>query len=258
MFFFKKKKVVVDCFTPLRSVYEAYKIRNASVYYPEIIKQMPDQVMTKHKQTMIDIPMATIKRCSGIKEWYKSSAIIPMWTDFICQPKSYLENKSALAIMPEPFYHDQHPEFQYPGMFKEYIHVKLHNVWHIKETTGIKFMWTPAVYNLEKHWENFIIPPCTTYFDIQRQSNVNLFIKKTSDNFTLEAGTPLVLLTPLTEYNVEYKCHLVSVEEFKNQGTPPDEFSFFNVRRNRRYKKELLKQQEFDRQESKCPFGFGK
>lgn len=258
MFFFKKPKVVVDCFTPLESVYELYKIRKATAYFPEAIKAIPDHIMMKDRNSMIDLPSATIKRCSGIKEYYKSSAIIPFWTDFVCQPKSYLERKSAIGVMGPPFFFDQLSPDQYTGLFNDHIHVKFHNVWHIKEKTGVKFMWQAPMYNLEHHDKHFVIPPCVAYYDVQRQANLNIFIRKESEDFTISGGEPLVMITPMTEKNVEYRCHLVDIPEFKKQGTPPDEFTFFSLSRTSRYQRELKKAKEMDKKEKKCPFGFGK
>jgi hypothetical protein len=44
--------------------------------------------------------------------------------------------------------------------------------------------------------------------------NVNAFVPKKNATYSLNAGTPMVYLIPLTERKVEFKNHLVSDEEY--------------------------------------------
>lgn len=39
MFWFKRKKIIVDCFTYRKSVFELYKIRKSIHFYPDVIKK---------------------------------------------------------------------------------------------------------------------------------------------------------------------------------------------------------------------------
>lgn len=251
-FFLRKSKIVVDCFTPYRSVYEAYSIQPSIKFFPENIKNINSYKIQKEPNTNIDIKISTIKRCVGLIEYYKHGFIIPMWSDFICQPKTFLNKESALGAIASPFNYVKHSTLQYEetGMFDNYIHAKFGSPWKIREKTGIKFTWNSCNWNLYQYYTNFSIPPAILSFDIPIETNVNIFIFKESENFTLHAGTPLVHLVPMSDKDVKISTHLVSDEEYNKIGIPTD-FCPLSTNRYMRYKKVIEKQTK------KCPFGFG-
>jgi hypothetical protein len=268
MFFVKNKKVVVDCFTYVDVAYDFFKIRKALRYYPEIIKKMDPFVIEgarKDPRTNISITTPTIKMCTGLNLLYKHGAIMPFWTDVKICPKSYLSNQSSIA-MTEPWYQEkihEHPKEQFAGMMEGYTHIKFIGVWNIQEKNGIKFTWNPAFWNMDVLNKNLLIPPGVTFYDNQCQTNINAFVRNDADDFILKAGTPLIHITPLTEKEVEYKCHLVSYEEWikKNQITLTYPNFVPGLRWNR-VLKDRASSKEMDRLDAaenrKCPFGFGK
>jgi hypothetical protein len=265
LFFFKKKKIVVDCFTYSDAAYQLYKIRKATVFYPEEWKKMSAWVENPpiDRGTGIKIPMPTIKQCTGINKLYKQGAIIPLWLDFIMQPKTAAEGKTKLG-MTEPMFAERiipHPRSQYPGFLENYIHVKISSVWNLVEKSGVNFVWLPALYNLNALAEHIIIPPAITYYDWQAQTNLNMFVHKNAPDMTLKAGTPMVQIVPMTDKEVEYKCHLVGFEEYTSKNTIPQHFPSVMGVRNNRFMKDKATAERLDKleqQESKCPFGFGK
>lgn len=264
MFWFKKKKLIVDCFTYDEAAFKVYPVRKALPFYPDVIKKMPATVSLQDNQTGIDVPLATIKQCSGISGLYKYGAIIPLWTDYICQPhKALVEKKSAFGLTAGNKQPVEHPRAQYPGLFDNFVNVKITGVWNFVEPSGTKFIVMPAVYNLNNFNNNFIVPPALSYFDIQSQCNLQLFVRKDSPDFTILAGTPILQLIPLvdTDREVEYRKHLVGVEEFTKKGEIPWNMPEVGVGvRNMRYKKMMEENKQMDKIEkkSKCPFGFGK
>ncbi len=266
LFFFKKKKLVVDCFTHDRAAYELYPLRKATPYYPETIKKMPGFVKTQDKETNVDINIATIKQCTGITGLYKHGAIIPFWTDYVCQPhKCIVEKRSRLGVAEGMAQQTltEHPRIQYPGLFDDFVNVKFQGVWNLSEPNGTKFIVMPAVYNLNNLNNNFIIPPALSYYDIQSQTNLQMFIRKDSPDFTILAGTPILHLIPLidSDRQVEYKTHLVDIEEWTRVGQAPHNFPQLGAGvRNARFRKLLKEKEEMDKMEkkSKCPFGFSK
>jgi len=263
MFWFKKKKLVVDCFTWDEAAFKVYPVRKSLPFYPDIIKKMPSSVTMKDNQTNVDVPLATIKQCSGISGLYKYGAIIPFWTDYICQPKRSLENKSAFGVSAGNKQPAEHPRIQYPGLFDDFVNVKIDGVWNFVEPKGTKFIVMPTVYNLNNFNYNFIVPPALSYFDIQAQCNLQLFVRKDSPDFTILAGTPILQVIPLVDNDreVEYKNHLVDVSEFARKGAIPWNMPEIGVgTRNNRYRKLMEENKKMDEIEkkSKCPFGFGK
>jgi hypothetical protein len=265
IFKFKKSKFVVDCFTYSRAAYELYKIRKAVLFYPETIKKMAPQYSITDKQTNVNIQAPTVKKCTGINGLYTKGAIMPLWMDYVAQPIPHTLGESALGVTDPQWSHrvQQHDNKQYSPLFDGYHHVKFGSVWNLVEESGIKFIWMPALYNLEEHQLNdkIIVPPGLTYYDEQPQTNINLFIKRDAENFILRAGTPLIHIVPLTEKEVEWKCHLVDHEEWVSKNKiPPDLSMHYEGVRNLRYTKDKAISDKMDAEEKKgkCPFGFGR
>jgi hypothetical protein len=256
MFWFKRKEIVVDCFTIHRSVYELYKPHYSIKYFPADIKKIPKSFKYIDDSTKIEYDGSTIRSCIGLIEHYKHGITLPMWTDFICQPKTAVAGETAIGLMGNPFYFSSHPKNQYPGLYEDHIHVKLGSPWLFREKTGVRFLWNQATWNLSEHWKHFLVLPGTVSYDVQGQTNVNIFIDKNSENFKLTAGTPLVHITPLSENKVKIKTHLVSYEEHQKISVPED---YMMVPGGRRYLKYISdKKREHERDSPKCPFGFGK
>ena len=265
IFKFKKSKLVVDCFTYSRAAYELYKIRKALLFYPETIKKMAPSFKLKDRQTNITLESPTVKKCTGINGLYTKGAIMPLWMDYVTEPQSFTKDQSALGVT-DPQWAErvvQHQREQFNPLFDDYHHVKFGSVWNMVEKSGLKFIWMPATYNLEEYGLNdkIIVPPGLTYYDEQCQSNINLFIKKDAENFILRAGTPLIHIVPLTEKEVEWKCHLVDMNEWMIKNTiPPDMSQHYDGIRNNRWSKEKALSDKMDAEEKKgkCPFGFGR
>jgi hypothetical protein len=249
MFWFKKKKIVVDCFTPFKSVYELYKIDRAITFFPEEVKILPNYYSIEEPNTKISYEAATIRKCIGLQELYKVGYILPMWTDFICDPISSSQSRSAVALMHPPFYYNVHDKTQWNGFFDNHIHVKLASPWKIVEKSGVKFTWSSPTWNLHKHIENFSVVPGIVTYDYQSDTNVNIFVNKTAKKFTIDSGTPMAHMTPISDGEVVLKNHLISAEEHAKIGIPSD-FSALRPERYLRWKNENKK--------AKCPFGFGK
>jgi len=263
-FFFKKKKVVVDCFTADDSVYNLYKIRRAIVYYPDEIKKLPSEFLLPFMNSNIDVPVPSLKRCTGISEWYKHGAIIPLWLDFICDPEKHQAGRAPLGITDHHYLHqlENHSPIQWQDMFNDFFHIKFINPWRFRENGGIKHVWVSAFYNLQKHLDNFVIPPGIMWWDFQNQANINTFIRKNSKPFTIIAGTPLIHMIPITEKEVKYKTHLVTQQELDKIKIIPNTFSSLgSSSRNNKFFKARDEANRLDELESKfrtCPFGFGK
>lgn len=264
MFWFKKKKLVVDCFTWDEAAFKVYPVRKAIAHFPEAIKKMPPFETMNDNNTNIEVPLATLKQCTGITGLYRYGAIIPFWRDYICQPhKALVEKNSAFGLLSGNKQPDEHPRIQYRGMFENFTNVKITGVWNFVEPKGTKFIVMPAVYNLNNFNYNFISPPALTYFDLQAQCNLQLFVRNDSPDFTILAGTPMLHIIPLVDSDreVEYKTHLVDVDEFTKKGDVPWNFPEIGAGvRNLRYKKLMEEKEKMDKieKQSKCPFGFGK
>lgn len=252
MFWFKKKKIVVDAFTVYRSVYDLYSIKPAVFYFPEQIKRLENSYIETDSTTNVEYKLPTIKKCLGILDLYKHGFILPMWTDFVCQPQKAAENKCAPGLMQSPFMFNVHDKRQFSGLFDDHIVMKLVSPWMFREKTGVKFLWTTPSWN-RVHENNFSHLPAVVSYEYQSQVNVNIFINKKSEDFILTSGTPMVHIIPLTEHKVEFRNHLVDIKDKEYQKLDiPYEYSSLRPDRYKRWVKEKTNQQ------TKCPFGFGK
>lgn len=249
-FYFKKSKIVVDCFTAFKSVHDVYPIKPAIHFYPEEMSRMSSYYEEESKELKSIFKRSTIRRCVGINDLYKSGFIIPLWTDVAINTKSGLAGGTTFALMNKPFSFEVHPPVQYPNMFEEYWHIKLESVWHLREKSGVSFTWNPAIWNLHKLNKNVLIPPGVLHFDVQGSTNLNMFLPKNAGEFSINAGTPMVHLVPQSEKDLVIKTHLVSMEEIDKIGIPVELSSIF-PNRYLRYRKALSKNKK-----SKCPFGF--
>jgi hypothetical protein len=69
----------------------------------------------------------------------------------------------------------------------------------------------------------------------------------------------MIHIIPLTERDVEYKCHLIEKKEWDSVKERPKFFSgMASLLQNTRYDRERKAADELNKQEKKCPFGFGK
>jgi hypothetical protein len=256
LFKFKQSKIVVDCFTADKAAFEVYKIRKAIYYYPETIKNMEGSFIGTDRKTNINFNINTLKKCPGVNSLYKHGIIIPLWADLLCQPTDHLSGAAAGALFCNQTTVVPHDPKQYSGVMDKYFNIKLPGIWHIKESSGINFMWQGATWNLDNQNENFIVVPGIVDYKWTTQTNVNLMVKKELSSFQLTAGVPLVHIIPITEKEVEYKCHLISTEEYWSKVEQP--LNFNSMLRWKKEKTQAAKLDEQEKRDKKCPFGFGK
>ena len=77
MFFFKKKNIVVDCFTTSVTAYKYHPIKKASEFLPEWWKKVPayNNVSSPYSNNMM-VERTSIKKCTGFTSLYKNGFIL--------------------------------------------------------------------------------------------------------------------------------------------------------------------------------------
>lgn len=248
-FFIKNKKIVVDCFTDEPSAHNFFPIKSATAYYPYWWKQMPATFIREMEGVPLNLP--TIKVCDGFINLYKNSFVLPCWTEIQIKTE---DNKFHLMLAKTslnkdyPFFEEHTPE-QYGTAFNNKLHVKLVSPWFLKQNKKCDFAILPAIWSDPVNWSNYTILPGVIDFKYQSSTNVNLFLEPNKEKIFIEAGMPLVHFVPLTEYNVEFKCHLITTDEL-NKVIHNRYASFVGS-----YKKTKKFYQE---NEKRCPFNFTK
>ena len=81
-FFFRKKKVVIDAFTHMRTAYEYFPIDYAIKFVPEWWKSLPKEY-TKTTNLGLNLNISTLKRCNGFLDLYARGFVLPMWSDLV-------------------------------------------------------------------------------------------------------------------------------------------------------------------------------
>lgn len=250
MFWFKRKEIIVDCFIDNSTIEQNFPIEPAHKFFPEgwktIPKTMPIKVHEKqYPESNLSVDMATIKKCVGLINLFSNGFIIPAWCDLGVEMDA---KGNHLWHAPMNMHVMQHPSFQlWDGLYKDYGHVKLGSPWVIHEKTGVNFTWNQCDWNNTDDLHKYRIVSGVLDFKYQHQSNVNMFLRKSS-LIDFKAGDPLVHLIPISESNVKIKTHVVDTNELMKLNT--NQVQYVNQYRTTKSK--------IDAKERKCPFGFGK
>jgi len=246
IFFFKKKPVVLDCFTYNSTVHDNIPIDYAKKFYPDWWKNLPKEYRPRESI----VPLHTMKSCKGFVEFYKNGIIIPMWEDFYASVSSFKEQQFLWQTASNS-QSASHAVEHWTGFLPRhrYRHLKLESPWAIWTKEYIQFAFVQPLYNQEEP-NDFVFCPGVLDFKYQHGSHINIMVefKKDPREFKIAAGTPSVLLLPMTEREVVVKTHLVSYDEWMRKKMHPVTFNG-----HWSFSKKFSDKQE----KSKCPFHFG-
>ena len=255
MFLFKKKKIVLDCFTPDSFAHEYAPISRATDFYPEWWNNI-DNTYTVNNSNI-----STMKHCRGFIDLYKDSIIIPFWgklkidvSDNIKKQINWESNYDIYTKQPIQI----HNELEYKGFTNNaYQHMKIISPWKCKTNKYIKFILTDPIYNRTDLTEYTVLPGVVD-FKYQTSTHINMMTeyKNVDRVIRFDPLTPMAILTPITEENIEIKTHLISSTEFENLAlfrliAPFDSLKKYS-------KTKLFLNEHENRNKPKCPFGFRK
>jgi hypothetical protein len=251
MFWFKKKEIVVDCFTHMEAVALNFPIERAIKFYPKEFKSLPREHEMKHNddpQSKLKIKVPTIKACTGIVDLFSNGLVIPSWDTFTIEMVD--DSKYTLFSNSNNVYAEYHQRGQYGNIFPNSGHIKLVSPWALKEKTGVKFVWMHAGWNRTDIAEVATALPAIIDYKYQFNTHISYFIRKGSIiNFNI--GDPLIHIIPMSEDNVKVKIHVISPEEYNKHRIASEKFAHYDNHRK-------LKYPNFFEEPKKCPFGFGK
>lgn len=242
-FFHRKKRITVDCFTALSPAFEYTPIVRASKTIPDWWKNLPKVGPLKDDNGMFRIDN-NMRRCYGFLELYKRGAIIEAWSDnhLEINPDNY---RFHVTIGDKPTWHERE---QFQGAFNNYHHVKLMSPWHLRDKTGMPFMFMGAEWNNELPYK--VLPGIVEYQNVSG-THINLMVPKYTSSYDMDIkmGTPLVHIIPLRDdVHVDFKCHLLTQDELQRVALHGG-ISYDGIRGMIGLRK---------RNESRgCPFGFG-
>jgi hypothetical protein len=223
LFKFKKKKVVLNCYTSNPVLHDLFKIQKATNFYPDFWKELDKEIYEESEIA----PVSTLKRCSGFIDYYKNGYILPLWSDFILKVNpdgNYFwefADKANRGII--------HRYAQRKGFLENYGHIKIINPWFLSCDEDIKWSCTFPSWN-NQNIIDFIVPPTVLEFKYQNSLNCNLFfpIGEKSKTYQISANQPIIHLLPLTDKEIVVQNHLVSDSEIIKLEKYKAPFSFTN------------------------------
>jgi hypothetical protein len=256
MFLFKKKKIVLDCFTTDSFAHEYAPISRATDFYPEWWNNIDNTYMLN---TSI---ISTMKHCRGFIDLYKDSIIIPFWgklkidiSDNIRKNVKWECNYEIYTKQPIQV----HNELEYKGFTNNcYQHMKIISPWKCRTNKYVKFILTDPLYNRTDLNEYSVLPGVVD-FKYQTSTHVNIMTEyKNDDRFIIfDPLTPMAMLTPISEENIIIKTHLIDFSEYQNLDKLHRLIAQFDPLKKYSKTKMFLNEHE-NRNKPKCPFGFGK
>jgi hypothetical protein len=240
MFFFKKPKVNLDCFTSDPLILKTAPVDFATKHFPDWWKALPNSYMDEGSF----IPNTTMKKCAGMIDYYSSSIVIPLWSELIIDIDNQKGYRWQFADgRTNAVSHDQkqHTGFASDG----YAHFKILSPWYFQTNTSMGWLYSNAVYNLKDPTDFYMLPGVIDHSK-QTSTNMQLLLDlHRSRVVTIDVGQPIAHITPLTEKEVVIHRHLVSESEIRKFNLEQKPISFIgNYSKRNQLKKKF----------SSCPF----
>lgn len=234
-FLFKKKPIHVDCFTDSLNVAEIYPIKKAFNYVPEWWRDLDRSYFKNTPTNGRPCESATMKSCAGFIELYKKGFVIPLWTDLdiFCEQDFYQWNSGDGQIKLK-----SHNSEEHNNTFSAYHHIKMKTPWMIRETTGVKFLWTACTWSQLTQAANVRIVPAVIEYKYQHSANIQCFVPRFSGVIRLSSGMPLIQVIPLSERPIKITTHVLDVVEYQKLGTRSHPHKFVG---GYSYKKKCMK-----------------
>jgi hypothetical protein len=207
MHFFIKPKIHLDAFTTRKDVIDYAPVVNGIQKIPTWWKNLPKSFVSENNF----YPIATMKGCVGMYDYYSKSVAMPLWSDMSvdCLNKDayrwqFSDNVSTADI---------HSNKQYSGFnLGDFSHVKINSPWQFETKEDVNWMMSCPIYNLDNQTD-FIFPQGLLNFKYQPGTNIQLFLNLAQPRtFLIPFGT-VFLFTPMSEKNVVVHRHLITQQE---------------------------------------------
>jgi len=213
-----KRKITVDCFTKNSAVKQYASIQSYKNFYPEYWKSLPKSNTIKTNNGINIEYSDSLKTCSAFIDLYKSAFTIPLWADLklkVDKNKQYFWHWSHEGVGDNEDSIAQPNENQYGEAFNNYTPLKIRSPWLIREKKGVKFYWTEPTWNyVNKFSDTLKILPGVVSYNTSFTTHINILVKTGIGEIMIPYNTPMALIIPLSEENIEFKNHLVDEKEW--------------------------------------------
>lgn len=197
----------IQFFSDVKGLTESVPIVKANQALPEWVTKCRNDYLNSDKR------LTHLFKCPGIFELYSHGFVVPMWFDAIIRTE---EDKFAW-IGPDRLKtirgDDQGDLITNHSFLNTAKHmpvrpqsianiIKIDTPWHIIAPNNLKFITIPFPYPDTYEFES-----CSGILDPSLSSEINaqLYWNVKNDEYHLKAGTPLMLIVPLTSEKVTYE-----------------------------------------------------
>lgn len=237
MFWFKPRKIHVDCFVKNETIATVNPIQKAHHFVPDWWKKLDNFVFNINSYGM-KVPRPTMKKCAGFVDLYRTGLIVPMWCDLSIEVHG--ENYRYHSAIPDLNSGNEsavisHPTFQHNNSFDGLVNIKIVSPWVIRENTGVKFLYAPCTWSTVKKFPKVQFLSGILDFKNQFEAHIQSFVPSEQDQYRIdiEAGTPLMHIIPLSEKKVIPHIHFVDKVEFEKLKTFGSSYKFVGSYINR-------------------------
>lgn len=244
-FWFKKNKVVLECFTTNEVAYEYAKVDRMIKFFPDWWKKT--KVSCEHDNT--NYP--TIKKCVGILEFYKKSITIPLWAKLklsFNRDGFGWESSGNVEVASHP-----REQFSYFAQSDGY-NLKIVSPWLFRTKKLKFFSWSNPIYNNRNHINLMTFLPGVVEFKYNHVTSINYFVTASELNeekiIYMEPFTPLATIIPMFEEEIIIKNIMVDEKEISKINY--HKFFMFNRVDNLNLYSE--KKKIINQVEARCPF----
>lgn len=215
MFWFKRKKITVDCFIDNELIATHQPIQKASHFIPEWWKNLSHTVTFRNEKTGLEYERGTMRGCAGFIDLYKQGIIMPMWSDVKIE---IIDSQYRYQFALNSCEITDHPPKQHNDNFKGKINIKLTSPWVLKEKTGVDFLFMGCSWTTTRLFSEMSLMPGVVNFKNQMSTHVNSFVPIGNPMYSIfiEAGTPLIQMIPISEKRVVPKIHVLTTDEYHN------------------------------------------
>ena len=204
----------VDFLTVRPEIYQYAKIDYAMNFLPSWYKNLPVKNYEPRCPGGVRI---TMKGCYGLRELFKRSLIIPLWSDVNIALGKSGTDMASWAFADEVSNIEVSDEKDY-GSFVDATkiqHMKFLSPWFGFSKSGVDFCFVQPTWNTTMYSDILHTLPGVVGFKYGEVTNINVLLSRKPEDRILELkhGMPLVHLMPLTEEKVKIKHHLVDEKE---------------------------------------------
>ena len=211
LIFSRPKKLTVDFITCDYKSYDYFPIDRSNKFIPQWWKDIPQQYNNDTFQTKAN-RVNTLKRCPGFMDVFRYSYTMPLWTSCEIIVDDRVNDQGYSTSCADGSEIASHDPSQ-GGNFltsNSLIHFKFDSPWlgYSTKKRDLLWDWAPATWNNPALLNKLMIPTAFRNFRGGTSTNIHSFMDSSKrDVLYLEAGVPMIHMTPMTDKKVEVKCH---------------------------------------------------